>query len=347
MASTTEVFEDLPTAEEVDADIHIASGGDGLYTIALPDRTIGPSALSTGIMTLVTAITRLALDADPHRLHLHAAGVANGNTGVVISATSGTGKTTLTAELARRGWNYLSDEALVLDGSQTALEGFTKPMSVKPSGRDVVAGVADARVDLGEGDADWWHVPAGRLGAGVVDEIEPHMVVVLEPASTYEQPAVVRPIHPADAVVRLMGETMDPERYGPRTLNALADLAARCRCVTMAVGTLESQVAALEASLTEQRPRHVVDSLDTEHCVAIEGWTLGTDIRSLAIAGRVVVHNATTGAIAALDEAGTAVWMALHGTRENWLSDEMLREVGDGFLTALSQVGFVKRAGDE
>ena len=50
------------------------------------------------------------------------------------------------------------------------------------------------------------------------------MVVLEQQASA---PAQLRPIHPADAVVAMMGETMDALRFGPQAVDVLCTLVAR------------------------------------------------------------------------------------------------------------------------
>jgi hypothetical protein len=58
----------------------------------------------------------------------HAGGVAKDQNSVIISGLAGCGKSSITSELCRRGWDYLSDEVAVL-----SLPGFqTLPFPLAP-----------------------------------------------------------------------------------------------------------------------------------------------------------------------------------------------------------------------
>ena len=76
-------------------------------------------------------------------------------------------------------------------------------------------------------------VPVGASGATVVDGGAPHLVVLLRrPFSTNPgDSAVAERIHPADAVVALMEQTFDAERFGP-TAPRLADARPRSATAT-------------------------------------------------------------------------------------------------------------------
>jgi hypothetical protein len=66
---------------------------------------------------------------------LHAAGVSLGDYGVLLAGSSGSGKTTLTCALARSGWQYLSDDAVLLRSGGSGIEAlaFGRPFHCAPS----------------------------------------------------------------------------------------------------------------------------------------------------------------------------------------------------------------------
>lgn len=67
-----------------------------------------------------------------HRyLILHAAVLARGDCAVVLPAPPGSGKSTLTAALAYRGWRLLSDELTLIDPITGRVHGLARPISLK------------------------------------------------------------------------------------------------------------------------------------------------------------------------------------------------------------------------
>lgn len=69
----------------------------------------------------------------PDLAFIHAGSVAVGERAIVLPGGSFAGKTTLVAELVRRGASYLSDEYAVLDGDGL-VHPYATPLSIRPSG---------------------------------------------------------------------------------------------------------------------------------------------------------------------------------------------------------------------
>jgi len=72
-------------------------------------------------------------------LLLHAGVVERGGAALVMPATPGSGKSTLTAALAQRGWRLLSDEFGALDPSSGQLRPVLKPVALKNESIDVIS----------------------------------------------------------------------------------------------------------------------------------------------------------------------------------------------------------------
>lgn len=295
--------------------------------------------------SVVTAVSRLALDADEGHLHLHCAGLSLEGKGVLISAASGVGKTTLAAALALRGWTYVTDETLAFGSGSKTGSGFPKPLVIKPSGHDLLPELETVRVPVQSQDEVswlWWHVPASRLPAPVEPTVAPVAIVILTQArdGSVDKPPVLVPLHPADAVVALMAQTMDPQRFGPNALTVLARLTARCRCVSMTIGPLDAATSILEQLIRSERVVEEVRELVTP--TGADGWHPTPDARSVMIGDRTVVHDTTGGSIVALDEAGSAVWLALHGEPPTWWDpDSMQSPATRAFLGELEFHGLV------
>lgn len=68
---------------------------------------------------------------------LHAAAVAKGQGALVVPANSGAGKSTFTAWLTAEGFEYLTDELILVD-ADGALEGVARPIQIKFHGLDAI-----------------------------------------------------------------------------------------------------------------------------------------------------------------------------------------------------------------
>ena len=68
----------------------------------------------TALTLLMGAVNICGLDADPERLHLHAAAAVKDGRVVVVAAERDTGKTTTIAHLVKRGWAFVTDETVSL-----------------------------------------------------------------------------------------------------------------------------------------------------------------------------------------------------------------------------------------
>lgn len=256
---------------------------------------------------MVSAISRATLDLEPGRLHLHAAAAVRSGRAVIMTGPRESGKTTTLSKLAVAGWEFISDEALAIGADSTKVAGFAKPLSVKPGGRALVPELVP-HLRPGEcAPGDVLHVALGAVGATSVPDAEPAVVAFLNRDMTAAHAtATVRSLAPADAVVRLMGETMDAGRYGRRAVTTLSELAARCRCAELTVGDLESTAQVVEQELDASRSGQ---GGEVEELTG--GLGVSPHVVSVRIDDRVVIHELRGGRILALDPAGTRVWLHL------------------------------------
>lgn len=73
-----------------------------------------------------------------HRLLLHAGALERDGYALLLPATPGSGKSTLTAALSQRGWRLLSDEFGVCDTETGKLSPLLKPIALKNRSIDVI-----------------------------------------------------------------------------------------------------------------------------------------------------------------------------------------------------------------
>lgn len=258
---------------------------------------------------------------------------------VVIAAPRNTGKTTTVAHLVARGWSFVTDEMVRLPGDGVTIEGFPKPLAIKPGGQRLVAHLEQWLIpQLDDGVEDFSFAPVGASGASVATGGQAHLLVVLRrPAeNAYTSTPSTRSLHAADAVIALMQETLDAERFGP-SAHRLATLAARTRCHELTIGSPEATAAQIELLFAaDPAPPLPVDLLPASEAVA-------ADVMTIVIGDRVVLHAQRTGQVLALDPAGAQVWKHVGGWEVNAeidLDGPVIRQ----FMAQLRGLGLLRAA---
>jgi hypothetical protein len=309
------LFRDMPEPDS--GETHVAaytflrSGADGsARTLAGPQvDEVTLSDLDAALSRLVGAVNRSALDAEPEHLHLHAALAVKEGRSVVVAAAPNTGKTTTIAHLVARGWGFVTDENVRLASGTSQVTGLPKPISIKPGGRDLVEHLEAWMIPpVQDGPEAFRFVPMSASGAAVVDGGAPHVLVLLRRPSFVipgTKPVAAR-LHPADAVVALMSDTMDAERFGPAAAR-MAELVAVSHCFELTAGT-PTETADLIEQLACLDP---VEPMEVEVLPPSPAFSAG--VVSVMLDDRVVVHDTMSGRILALDAGGAQVWRQLGG----------------------------------
>jgi hypothetical protein len=310
-----ELFCDLPEPRNAQGDIPCfmltPSGTDAaLYDITGPALGVLTGApLAKALAWMVAGVNRSVLDLEPTRLHLHAAAAVKHDRAAILAAPRETGKTTTLARLVLAGWAFISDETVSIAASDEHVRGYPKPISIKPGSRPLLSELADNFLPPGDvGEDAVLHVSLGATGAEMRTEARPHLVALLRRSPrnrSHEHGSYA--LHPVDAVVRLMAETLDAGRFGPRAVHELARLAARCHCHEVIVSTPDGTVAEIEQLFARSAP----DVLEVEELVG--GERVEPNVVSLLIGDRVVIHGPPEGPILALDPAGSEVWLQIGG----------------------------------
>ncbi|MGN2390570.1 HprK-related kinase A [Pelomicrobium sp. G1] len=193
-----------------------------------------------------------------HRyLLLHAGVVEREGRAVVLPAHPGSGKSTLTAGLACRGYRLLSDEFGVVDLESGRLLPLLRPVALKNESIGVIRRFASQAV-LGP------EFPKTRKGtvahlAPSPESVERRHVpaqpfLIVFPKYAPGSPVAVERVPAPRAFVKLSGNAFNYETLGPAAFDAVARLTRACEAYRLQYGDLEQAVRAVDR-LTDRAPR--------------------------------------------------------------------------------------------
>lgn len=184
-------------------------------------------------------------------LLLHAGVVAAGDRAVILAATPGSGKSTLTAALALSGFRLFSDEFGVVRRHDLQLLPLLKPVALKNESIDVIRRF----VAHGRG------APIGpihpRTRKGSVAHLAPDRAsvdarkrpaiptIVVFPSYQPDAPCSLRPEEPLRAFQRLAFNSFNYSLLGPDGFRAVAALLDRCPAYALSYSRLDEAVDAI------------------------------------------------------------------------------------------------------
>lgn len=326
---------DLSSARSVDSVIDIEFDGTQ-YVLSDAKAEVHRQIGFDLAHALIHYVNQMALDHAVEYLHLHAGAVGRSGRAMVMSGPSGTGKSTLTAQLCDRGWDYLSDEAVRLRAADGLLRGFPKPISLKVGTVALLPYLAERAPSFTpSGDRARRLVPASRLGASLARALEPGVVLVLkrDREQHTDEPSFL-PTAPADVVVRLVEQTMDFERYPGNSLLRIAQTAAAAFCGTVEVGHPDKTVDLIEQVFSDHaKDRENLSVVDLTPASTDEKQLIRDGVTSVRIGDSVVVHDATTRRVFSLHDEASEIWSDLlqgstpKGAGEESMLIEQLRQL--------------------
>lgn len=182
-------------------------------------------------------------------LMLHAAVVERGGRALILPALPGSGKSTLCAALALRGWRLLSDEFGLYDLDARRLIPLPRPVPLKNASIEVIRAFS-AEAVLGpvfpktrKGDVAHLRPPGDSL-ARQHEPAEPGWI--LFPRFQPGRPAAFEAIAKSLAFVRLAHNSFNYEFLRVDGFDALTDLVSRCDCFSLDFPSLEEALPVLD-----------------------------------------------------------------------------------------------------
>ena len=180
----------------------------------------------------VHAAVNLGAVAATRLLVFHAAVLAHGQHTLVLPGRSGMGKTTLTAALLMRGWDYVSDEALALPWAFAPLVPYPRPLGLSDWAYQRL-GVQGGMP--GEGES---FVRAAELGSSIRSDPGPVTDLIMLKLGTPAFAEVdVRPAPASDVLAGLLPRAFTAHHDGGLALQILGELLHSARLHTVVVGS--------------------------------------------------------------------------------------------------------------
>lgn len=182
-------------------------------------------------------------------LLLHAATLERGGRAVLMPAIPGSGKSTLCAAMAHRGWRLLSDEFGMFDLRRRCLAPVPRPVALKNESIAIMRSFAPEAL-LGPEfpktrKGTIAHLRAPRDAVLRMDETS-YPAWVVFPRFSPDTPAGLRPIPKAHAFLRLAHNSFNYDVTGAEGFKAVAEIVRACECFELRFSNLDQAIAKLD-----------------------------------------------------------------------------------------------------
>ncbi len=287
---------------------------EGTYTLAIDDGTTYRGTDPANVIDhLVAWCNRTAVVSRSAEVNVHAAAVtAPDQAGcTVLPAPPGGGKSSVAAAACSAGFGYLSDEVVSID-SDGLVRGYPKPLTLKAGSLPLIE--ADYEPYTLSDRQTRWYLPPASLGGHQVSSAPAEAIVFVR--YTPEHETACTDLGVAETLLELATNCQDDLDDEGRALEALGQLAARCRRRRLGQRDLAEAVRALEAVARADPPdpspvRRLGPAAGTGSPVgpAATPGTVG-----VVCSDGVVLHHPPTATLVVLDALAGVIWQLLDGT---------------------------------
>lgn len=179
----------------------------------------------------------------------HAAALEKAGKGVILCGQSGSGKTSLTAWLLAKGFNYLSDEVIFFSSNQQRLGGFPRSLVLKAGSAFIwqrCLGESPQGGFLRFSDGSAW-VPPTLWGVDVTPSVEPHLLLFprYSPGAGFRFEALTQ----AGALFRVLENLVNARNLPAFGMQEARHLAETTRAFHLEYSDLQHVTAWLEDAL--------------------------------------------------------------------------------------------------
>jgi HprK-related kinase A len=185
-------------------------------------------------------------------LLLHAGVVELGGRAVILPAMPGSGKSTLTAALATRGFRLLSDEFGVVRLGDAKLLPLLRPVALKNESIDVIANFAP-QATIGPRFPKTRKGTVAHMAPDAIAVENRHLpaspALIVFPRYDPQVDCVVQPERRSLAFSRVSVNSFNYEMLGPVAFDAVARLVESCRVYRLVYRDLDRAIAAIRELL--------------------------------------------------------------------------------------------------
>mgnify|MGYP000426174420 CR=1 FL=1 len=212
-------------------------------------RSFTPLPAAQGLAMLEWGIN-WCIAAHAHQyLLIHAAVLEREGRALLMPAPPGSGKSTLCAALAQRGWRLLSDELGLLDMDSGLLQGMARPINLKNQSIALLREFAPqavfsaAMAGTAKGTVALMRAPDAAI-ARRTEPARPAWVVL--PRYQAGAPASLQPLEHAPAFMEVAEQSFNYDIHGQRGFQALGRMMAGCACYRFEYSALEDAMRQFE-----------------------------------------------------------------------------------------------------
>jgi HprK-related kinase A len=188
-----------------------------------------------------------------HYLIIHAAVLERDGRGLIMAAPPGSGKSTLCAALALRGWRLLSDELAMISLDDGLLMPLPRPVSLKNQSIDIVRRLPGNPVigpiarDTAKGTVAHMRPPHTSVEAAL-DTVQPRWI--LFPQFRAGNACRIEATGKAHTFMQLVSNSFNYPRLGVTGFETMGRLVDACDGYTAGFGSLDQIVPELESICT-------------------------------------------------------------------------------------------------
>lgn len=183
---------------------------------------------------------------------LHAAAVAKNGCAVVVPANSGAGKSTFVTWLAHNGYDYLTDELILVD-AQRQIEGVARPIQIKAHGLGAIQPllVDPSLVQPGKFATA---IPLEAIGAKVSEQRTHRLSTIVFPQYKKGEAYSLTKLSSAQAGMSLMANHVNARNLAGHGFRDMMDIIRGTDCYSLVYGGFDTLPAdfsqQLESRLT-------------------------------------------------------------------------------------------------
>lgn len=235
----------LPAGDPVVYEVRRSDDGPSRYVLLRDGEVAGRAHLIGDLMSsLAWCINRAVIDTScESRVLLHSAAASCQGVTVMLPAEMECGKTTTVAGLVRRGYSYVTDEAVAIDPASGWIESFPKLMCFDRGSWSLFP---EAAPEPDEGTPRQWHVgPADLCGRSAPPRVPPPRLIVF-PTYVAGSATSFTPLSPGAAVRAMALTTFRFPEHAGRNLRVLAQVAGGATSGRLVIGDLDSAVNVID-----------------------------------------------------------------------------------------------------